>query len=494
MVSHDPATAAERVQSFIRAGNWSAALGALDEQAALQPGNAQLHVQRARCLLALRRRQEALEAVDAAERCAPRDPYLLDAAATLRSFANDHRGALAGYDRAVALAPQVARLRYNRAAVRRFVGDLEGAEADYDCAIALRPLDYEAYFNRSELRLQTAARNHVPELEALAARPFADWRGEVQIRYALASEYEDLGDYKKSFGHLKRGADTRRQHMQYDVAIDVSTVDWIIEAFPHGPVLPPEGTGGAPAHPDAPVFIVGLPRSGTTLAERILDGHSQLSSAGELDAFALALVDQVRRRAGRAGVPRREVISLSATLDFAALGRDYLRRARELHGGRFIDKMPLNYLYCGLIARALPGAKIIHMTRHPMAAGYAMYKTLFKDGYPFSYDLADIARYYIGYRRLMDHWRTTMPGAIYDLSYERLVSDRVGETRKLLEFCGLDWQDSCADFERNPSASTTASAAQVRRPMYDSSVAQWRHYSAELAPLSEALTQAGIAL
>ncbi|MDP8985170.1 MAG: sulfotransferase [Pseudomonadota bacterium] len=493
MVSHDPATAAERVQSFIRAGTWGAALGALDEQAALQPGNAQLQVQRARCLLALRRRQEALGAVDAAERCAPHDPYLLDAAATLRSFANDHRGALAAYDRAVALAPHVARLRYNRAAVRRFVGDLEGAEADYDCAIALRPLDYEAYFNRSELRIQTAARNHVSELEALSARPFADWRGEVQIRYALATEYEDLGDYKKSFAHLKRGADTRRKHMQYDVALDVATVDWIIEAFPRGPGRSEE-TGGAPGPGEAPIFIVGLPRSGTTLVERILDGHPRISAAGELDAFALALVDQVRRGAGRA-VPRRELISLSATLDFAALGRDYIRRVRDLHGeGRFIDKMPLNYLYCGLILRALPGAKIIHMTRHPMAAGYAIYKTLFKDGYPFSYDLADIARYYVGYRRLMDHWRTTMPGALYDLSYERLVSDRFGETRKLLEFCGLDWQDSCANFERNPSASTTASAAQVRRPMYDSSVVQWRHYSAELAPLSEALTQAGIEL
>jgi hypothetical protein len=159
---------------------------------------------------------------------------------------------------------------------------------------------------------------------------------------------------------------------------------------------------------------------------------------------------------------------------------------------RFTDKMPLNYLYCGLIRRALPNAKIVHVARRPMAACYAMYKTLFKDGYPFSYDLGEIGRYYVGYRRLMDHWQATMPAVIYPLSYEALVADQLGETRKLLDFCGLAWEDSCVEFHRNPSPTTTASAAQVRRPLYDSSVSQWRHYAAELAGLSSLLSAAGI--
>jgi hypothetical protein len=154
--------------------------------------------------------------------------------------------------------------------------------------------------------------------------------------------------------------------------------------------------------------------------------------------------------------------------------------------------MPLNYLYCGLIRRALPAATIIHVTRHPMAACYAIFKTLFKDGYPFSYDLGDLAQYYIGYRRLMDHWRSIMPGAIYELRYERLVTDQTSETRRLLEACGLEWEEKCLQFHRNPAATTTASAAQVRRPLYASSINQWHHYAGELQGLRSQLVTAGI--
>jgi hypothetical protein len=213
-----------------------------------------------------------------------------------------------------------------------------------------------------------------------------------------------------------------------------------------------------------------------------------------LDHFALATVDAVRRASGGVQLSRRELIARSADLDFAALGRDYLDKAKYAAAGseRFTDKMPLNYLYCGLIRRALPKAKIVHVFRSPMAACYAMYKTLFKDGYPFSYDLSEIARYYIGYQRLMDHWQATLPGTIHSIGYEALVTNPLEQIRKLLVFCGLDWQDSCTEFHKNPAPSTTASAAQVRRPLYDSSVSQWRHYAEELEGLSGLLNAAGI--
>jgi tetratricopeptide (TPR) repeat protein len=506
-------------------------MSCIDRALRSAPRDAVLLIKRAECLLALGRPAEAVEAAASAQLAAPANPLLFDAIGSLFSRANEQQRALAAFDKAVSLAPGNPHFLFNRATVYRFLGRLADAESDYDRVIALRPGDYEAYVNRSELRTQSADANHVGELEALAARDIADWRGYVQIRYALAKEHEDLGQYERSFECLQQGARKRREHMRYDVATDVATVDWIIEAFPG--VLPravPGGddvpreplrdapgeapgqvpgdarrdrAGGAPGQDvaqgdwrdDAPIFVVGLPRSGSTLVDRILSSHSAVESAGELNHFALCLVEAVSRRTGTAQLPRRELVARSAEIDFAALGHDYLARARETvpAGVRFIDKMPLNYLYCGLIRRALPQAKIVHVARHPMAVCYAMYKTLFKDGYPFSYDLQDIGRYYLAYRRLMDHWQATVPG-IHTLSYEALVADQLGESRRLLAYCGLDWQDACAEFDRNSAPTTTASAVQVRRRIYQSSVSQWRHYAAQLAPLEQMLRAAGIEL
>jgi Sulfotransferase family/Tetratricopeptide repeat len=458
----------------------------------IEPHDAAMLIKRAQCLLALGRLPEACEAAAAAQLKAPPDPVLYDALGNLFSRANEQQRALSAYDRAVTLAPNNPHFIFNRATVYRFLGRLAEAEADYDRVIALKPADYEAYANRSELRTQSMDANHIGELEALIAQGISDWRGDVQVRYALAKEYEDIGDHSRSFQRLRQGAKKRREHMRYDIAVDLSTVDWIMEAFPAAPSE--SAPHPLPAPSDDPIFIVGLPRSGTTLVDRILGSHSKVYSAGELDHFALCIVDAARRRSGGAQLPRRELIARSADLDFPALGREYLDRVRHVAAGavRFTDKMPLNYLYCGLIRRALPNAKIVHVARRPMAACYAMYKTLFKDGYPFSYDLGEIGRYYVGYRRLMDHWQATMPAVIYPLSYEALVADQLGETRKLLDFCGLAWEDSCVEFHRNPQPTTTASAAQVRRPLYDSSVSQWRHYAAELAGLSSLLSAAGM--
>ena len=183
-------------------------------------------------------------------------------------------------------------------------------------------------------------------------------------------------------------------------------------------------------------------------------------------------------------------------IDFPALGANYLSCTRIASviptAARFTDKMPLNYLYCGLIRRSLPDATLVHVTRHPIAVCYAMYKTLFRAGYPFSYDLSEIGRYYLAYRSLMKHWEESMPGQLYQMSYENLVANQVRATRDLLDFCGLQWEDACAEFHRNTAAITTASAVQVRRPIYDSSISQWRHYAAELAPLRWQLESAGV--
>jgi tetratricopeptide (TPR) repeat protein len=468
------------------------------------PSDPRYLLQQARCLGAQRRLAESIASAGAAERAAANDAQLLDAVGSFYNSVGEHRRAAETYSRAIGQDPSQALFWFNRATVRRFLGELAAAEEDYDRAIALRPNDYEAYSNRSELRKQTPERNHTEAMEKILASTDTQWRGEVQLRHALAKEYEDLEQYAQSWRHLARGARLRREHLKYDVRYDVDTVDWIIKAFPNAPTEPNEGRpsrepGAArpsAARPGAarPIFVVGLPRSGTTLVERILGSHSDVYAAGELNHFAAALVSAALARTGGRPLARPELVAATRELDFSALGADYLERTRPATSQRshFTDKMPLNYLYCGLIRRALPNARIVHVTRHPMASCYAMFKTLFKDGYPFSYDLDDLARYYVGYRRLMDHWRQSMPGVIYDISYERLVRDPESEGRLLLAACGLEWQRECLEFYRNPTATTTASASQVRRPIYDSSLAQWCHYEKQLEGLRDQLLAAGV--
>ncbi len=429
--------------------------------------------------------QAAAVALAACEQIA--DVSLVGCLATLMRTCREYRTALVLYERAAVLEPDNAHHHYNRAAARRVVGDLAGAEADYDLLLDKHPEYFEAHLSRSELRVQSPEHNHVEGLETLLARHTPDWRGEVALRYSVAKELEDLGQYARSFDHLRRGALLRRRHLAYDLQHDLDTVQWIIDDF--------SNRLAAPASPLGPVFIVGLPRTGSTLLERALTNHPDMHAGGELPCFTQALVASVRRSGFAPPQSRRDMVARSATIDFTGLGLDYMRRVRThgVVGTRFTDKLPLNYLYCGLILRALPHARIIHLSRHPMAAGYAMFKTLFSEGYPFSYDLDEIAGYIAGYRRLMVHWRSVLPQAIYSVTYEDLVVDFAGEMQRILQFCGLPWHDGCAHPDRNAAAETSASAAQVRRPLYSDSLNQWRHYEGQLEPLRQQLSKAGVA-
>ena len=484
-------------QIALNTGRATEALTSIDQALVLDPSDYLSWIQQARCFLAQGLLLDARSSAAAAQSRAPLDADVWSNIGGLFNQAGDQERSMIAYDRAVSLAPGSAESLYNRAAARRFVGQFVEAEEDYDRVIALRPRDYEAYLNRSELRTQTAQRNHVLELQSLLNEKLPDWRGEVQLRYALAKELEDLGDYAQSFQQLQLGARRRREHLQYDIETDVSTVGWIKTAYP-------EMASSRATIPHAidksrgitPIFIVGLPRSGTTLVERILCSHSSVHAAGELHCFAAELADAVRKRSGPGKLSRQEFVAQSATIDFPAVGADYLSCARVARvipaAARFTDKMPLNYLYCGLIRRALPDATLVHVTRHPIAVCYAMYKTLFRTGYPFSYQLSEIGRYYLAYRSLMKHWEEYMPGQLYQMNYENLVLNQVDATRDLLGFCDLPWDDACVEFHRNKSAVTTASAVQVRRPIYDTAISQWRHYAGELSPLRRQLESAGV--
>jgi len=398
---------------------------------------------------------------------------------------NRHREAADCYRRSLATHPRNPGYLYNLATAEIALGNMAAAEALLDQVIALAPDDYDAYYNRATLRKQTTANNHVADVEKFLAAALTNPASEAALGYALAKELEDLGEYRRSFAALKRGADGRKRLLSYRVDEDVRTMDAIADTFGAGFFAKP-AAGHANA---APIFILGLPRSGTTLVDRIQSAHSEVESLGEISNFASALM-----RATPQAKNKFELIAATANADLAAVGRAYDESTRALADGgkRLIDKTPLNFLYTGLIARALPNATIVHVRRGAMDVCYAIYKTLFRMAYPFSYDLNDLAVYYLSYRKLMAHWQRVLPGRIVEVRYEDLVSAQENTTRTLVGDCGLDWEDACLSPEANTQPSLTASASQVRQKVYSSSVGLWRNFADELQPLARALAAGGI--
>ena len=482
-------------QLALRLGNIDMALDAVRQATRLEPDNATWQLQEAKCLLKLGRPGPARAVV---RRLAARPlatAYENAGLGMLLTELGERREALSYYEAAAALAPNDARQYYNMACLQRTLGDLEDAESNFARAIELNPRDYEAWKLRSDLRTQTPQHNHVEALESALQQDVGERMGEVNLCFALAKELEDLGDFERSFDYLLRGATARRRQMQYSVERDLETIAAIRRVFSAEKLQSSPPAYDSPGYEnEEPIFILGMPRTGTTLVERILGGHSEVRSAGELPNFAIEMMRLVGEAAKGSRPTRDEVVALSADLDFARLGEAYIESTRDKTGtsAHFIDKLPLNYLYVGLIHLALPRAKIVHVQRDPMDTCYAVFKNLFVDAYPFSYDLGELARYYIAYHQLMQHWHAALPGRIHTLRYEDLVGDVETEARRLVEYCGLDWQPQMLDFHTRHEASTTASAAQVRQPVYSRSVGRWRDYEQQLQPVREMLRDAGI--
>lgn len=427
----------------------------------------------------------ALRELATIEALAQNDAVLLQHVAEhyVRSTANEaaHRC----YSRSVALDPSNPHFLSNLAASFIAIGDLDKAEKTYSKVIGLAPNNYDAWHNRSTLRKQTKTDNHIGKLERTLKKLPANDPGETPLCYALAKELEDIGgEDAKCFSYLKRGADAVRRRIGYDVQLDVDVMDRISKLFDSHFA---KNVAAAPSR-RGPVFVLGLPRSGTTLVDRILSSHSKIMSKGEITDFALTMT-----RLGRS-TDRQALLESSINMNFDELGQDYTRSVASygVDAPYVIDKTPTNFLYIGLIAKALPGALIIHVKRHPADSCLAMYRTLFRMGYPFSYDLNDLATYFIGYDKLMRHWHETFPDRIHDVAYETLVDDQESVSRAMVAHCGLEWEAACLDFDKNTAPVTTASAAQVRRPIYRDALARWRRFENELEPLITQLADAGI--
>ncbi len=477
---------------MLAVGQKDKALACIQQALLIESRNPAFLAQKVYCLLALHRNSEANNLTQDLATLCDHSAALQDTLGNLYSLNKKQQLAQEAFTKAVALEPNNPHFSFNLALAHQSMGDLAEAEQAFNRSITLRPDDYEAWLHRSRLRKQNPDKNHIPELESLVASGISSPKGDVAVRYALAKEYEDIGKHSESFGHLCTGARIRRSHIEYSIKSDKNAMDTIIQQF-SADFLQRTTKG---YHSDEPIFIVGLPRTGTTLVERIISSHSSVYAAGELDNFSNQLSQQVSTLKLQKPTDRSQFISATTQVDYNALGKAYVESTRPQtgHTHRFIDKLPLNFLYCGLILRALPQAKIIHLTRHPMDVCYAIFKTLFQKAYPYSYDLQELGQYYLSYRKLMTHWHKLMPERIFDVSYEQLIQDQEGISRKMLDYCDLIWEADCLDFHNNTAPSTTASLAQIRRPLYSTSVGLWRNHQKQLQPLQDMFENAGMSL
>ncbi len=449
------------------------ALEAYRQAIALDPDTADAHYNLGTLLLALNRPEEARAALIGALEI---DPNLADAqnnlGTALRNLGQPEEARTA-YRRCLEIDPGHVAAHGNLGNVHQEIGEFREAKACYLRALQIEPKFTQAYEYLAELETFTAPNELSKAMETLAADPSLSDGQTMHLSFALAKAYDDLGDHDQAFACLDRGNRIKRRSLDYDVADDEAYFERLAKAFGEAPR---PKTSGPLDGPPRPIFVVGMPRSGTTLVEQILASHSQVHGAGELTLLPRLVA---RTEPGAAGLRR--------------LADEYLSAVRELapEHTHVVDKLPANFKHLGIIRRAMPGAAIVHCLRDPRDTCLSCYGKLFVNAQAFSYDLGDLGRYYRAYARLTAHWREAMPGCILDVRYEDVVGDLKGQTERLLEFCGLPWEEGCLSYHETRRPVHTASAVQVRQPIYAGSVGRWERYRAHLGPLLEALGPAG---
>lgn len=465
------------------------ALDHLHRAASGAPRRVEYAVQFARALVRGHRPGDALQVALAACALAPDDPLLLDALGTVCTQCHAHERAASLYRRAAALAPDNPVCRFNLAMSLVYAGQAGQAERALEACLALAPHHWVAHGALSRLRRQEPEHNHVGRLASLLQAHGGDPAAAYQLNMALGKEHEDLGEHAQAFDHFSRGKAAARAARRYAPEHDAAIVEALIRAFPQ----PAASRAGCLS--DEPIFVMGMPRSGTTLVERILASHPEVHAAGELENFSVWL----RRMAGGASpVPLEPGLVERATrLDWTQLGELYLASTRPSTAlkPRFIDKFPHNFLYAGFIAKALPNARLICLRRHPLDTCLGNFREPFAESsffHGYAFDLLDIGRYYVLFDRLMAHWRRVLPGRILEVDYETLVEAPEATTRQLLEHCDLPWNDACLHFESHRAASATASALQVRSPIHAAGVGRWKNYATQLEGLRGLLRAAGV--
>jgi tetratricopeptide (TPR) repeat protein len=467
--------------------------GALDktfESAARHGESASLLLRRAQLLVNLWRRRDAIDTAHRAASLAEGNAVMLTAIAKFHLQGNDPSAARSLLDRACDLEPRNPAVLFEAAMCSHYFNEPDAAGARLARVLELAPGNGFALYARAQLRVQTTAANHIAEIRAALARPVMPVREAIPAWFALAKELEDLGRWDESFAALQSGNRLKRSTLHYDVANDVTAMRNVCATFDARQF---ERLEQVDADATRTIFIVGMPRTGTTLLERIFASHSAVASVGETVDFPILMTQEASRAHEQLGMADSTLLAAATMIDWSRLGSRYLAAVRELSDRPYtLDKLPFNFRYCGLIHKALPGARILHVRRHPLDTCYAVFKSLFEGAYHFSYQLDELAEYYVAYRRTMDHWHAVLPDGIRDVHYEDLVSHPLETCQAVLEWCGLPWEAGVLDFYRSTAAAQTASAAQVRRPIYASSVDRWRHVAAQMQPVLQRLQAAGL--
>jgi tetratricopeptide (TPR) repeat protein len=413
-------------------------------------------------------------------------------AATLGPAARSY-DAIDAYRKVLQLRPQHAGAWLGLAHMLKTVGQQEEAIEAYRECIRLKPGNGETYWSLANLKTYTLSDEDIAAIEAelaLADTPDgqdqeADTQSRVNLLFALAKAWEDRGDFERAWTYYEQGNRTQRMEENYDPVRTEVLNDAIIQVFNREFLESRQGLGHTS---NEPIFIIGLPRSGSTMLEQILASHSAVEGTSELPYASVVANSLNRNRAD--GVNYPQAVRDLSTTQLRVLGQDYLDLARihRTEGKpRFVDKMPNNFPTVGLLHLILPNARIIDARRYPLDSCLSCYRQLFARGQNFTYDLTDIGEYFLQYQRMMDYWHEVLPGRVLTVQYEDMVTDFDNQVRRLLDYCELPFEENCVRFWETDRPVRTASSEQVRQPIYTQSIHRWRRYEHHLGELIEVL-------